>query len=211
MPGFRVIISKIFHQTVKTGLVTTAVLISFLFICSWPQRFLYLRQYLPQDMTMKWFISFSSLNTVTNIQLVEYYNNLAEFYIKSGKLNQAITEYNNAIEIKTASEIPYYNRGCLYFRLGDLDLAIKDLIKAVKLNSRFVPAYDNLGFIYAKQGRYNEAVSFFTKALEVDPKYAAAYYNRGMLYYHLKKFDKARGDLQKAELLGIGVSSGFIR
>ncbi len=190
MHGFKGIISKSFSRIAQEALLlTTAVLISCFFIYSWPQGFVFLRQYLPKEMSLKWFVSFSSLDNVTNIQLAEYYNSLAGVYIKEGKFDQAIAAYNKAIEIKITAADPYYNRGCLYVKLGDFDLAIKDFIKVIQMNPKFVQAYDNLGFVYAKQGQLKQAVSFFTKALEIDPHYAPAYYNRDVVYHRLKEHD----------------------
>jgi len=183
MHGFRGFISK---MAPEIFLMVTAAVVSLLFICSWPQRFLFLRQYLPQEISTKWFMSFASLNTATNIQLAKYYNDLAEIEVKQGKLNEALAEFNKAIDVKTTSEVPFYNRGCLYIKLGNFDLAIKDLLKVIKMSPKFAPAYNDLGFIYAHQNQLNQAIALFTKALKIDPKYTAAYYNREMIYNHLK-------------------------
>jgi len=177
MHGIRGIISKIFSKLVlQFFLMGVAVLICFLFIGSWPQWFLSLRQYLPRDISMKWFMSFSSLNTISNLQLAEQYNNLAGIHISQGEFAQAMTEYNKAVEIENASAIPYCNRALLYIKLGKVDLALKDFIKVIAM----------------------------------DPGNASAYYYRGMLYYHLKKYDQARGDVYKAQKLGIKVDPGLI-
>ena len=212
MHGVRGFISNFSSRMVQeTFLVSIAVLAIFLFICTWPRRFLFLRQYLPQEISMKWFMSFSSPNLVTNIKLAENYNNLAEIYIKKGDVAQAFAEYNKAIEVETFSAVLFYNRGCLYIGQGKFNLAIKDFIKAIKIDPKYVQAYDNLGFIYAKQGQSIQAVSIFTKAIEIDPSYSSAYYNREMVYYNLKEYDKAWGDVHKAEEWGIKDNPGFMR
>ena len=188
MHGFKGSISKFLSDRVqKILLVLAAVLIASLFICSWPQRFLFLRQYLPAEISLKWFMSFSSLNVVTNIELAKYHNSLAGIFIQQGKYAQAITEYDKAVEMENASITPYYNRGCLYLKLGRFDLVAQDFNEVIKMDPEFVAAYDNLGFIDANQGRFDRAMFAFTKALEIDPNYASAKHNREILYGRLKR------------------------
>jgi len=137
MHGIRDIISKIFSKSVQQILLLgAAVLISQIFISSWPQRFLSLRQYFPHDLSIKWFTSFASLDTTTNLQLAEYYNNLAGIFINQGELTQALNAYNKSIELENGSAVPYCNRGILYIKLGKLDLAGKDFAKVIDMDPK---------------------------------------------------------------------------
>jgi len=123
-------------------LIAIAALIGLLFVSSWPQRLLYLRQNLPLQISMKWFLSFPSKSTLTEIQSAEFYN--------------------------------------------------------------------NLGYNYALQGQFVQAIALFTKAIEIVPNYAPAYYNREILYDHLKEYDKAWGDVHKAQKWGIKDDPGLM-
>lgn len=204
MHGFRGIITKFFSKRAQEIFLTVMTVgVSFLFISTWPHRFVILRQYFPREISVKWLISFASLNSLSNIQVVEHYNNLAETDIKEGNFNQALDEYNKATSINIAFADPYYNRGCLYIKLGNWDLAIKDFIKTIEINPKFVAAYDDLGFVYAKKGQLERSIALFSKAMSIDPRYAPAYYNQEMVYFLLKQYDKAWQDVHQAQGLGI--------
>jgi tetratricopeptide (TPR) repeat protein len=49
-------------------------------------------------------------------------------------LEQAISDFNKALEIDPKSAVAYYNRGLFYFRAGQIDRAQADLKKAAKLD-----------------------------------------------------------------------------
>jgi len=63
---------------------------------------------------------------------------------------------------------------------------------------------------YNNQGQFTVAISDYDKAIEMDPRYAAAYINRAVVYYELGQYDKAWGDVHKAEELGAIVNPGFV-
>ena len=204
MPGSKGSISDLFSKQVQeASLILLAFLICISSFCSWPQRFLLLRQYLPQDISLKWFSSFASLGTVTKVQLAKQYSDLAEKDLKEGKLNEALNAYNKAIKLITTSDVLYCKRGDLYTKLNEYDLAIQDFLNAVRINPKCVTAYDDLGFIYAKDVNYGQALVVLSKAIEVDPYYAPAYYNLEIVYLRLKEYDLAWAQVHKAESLGI--------
>jgi len=62
--------------------------------------------------------------------------------------DEAIDEYNKAIEINHEYACAYNARGHAYYRKGQYDKAISDYTKAIELNSRYAYAYKNRGFVY---------------------------------------------------------------
>ena len=75
-----------------------------------------------------------------------------------GKKEEALIDYNKAIEIDKKDAYTYYNRGKYNFvkQLGNL---LRDL------------------------GRKEDALFDYNKTIEMNPKYANAYNNRGRCYF----------------------------
>jgi len=89
-----------------------------------------------------------------------------------GKYEEAIAEYNKAIEIDPSYAQAYNNRGDAYDNKGQYDLAIADYNKAIELDPNRGLFYYNRGFAYSKKGRRDLAISDLNKAIELssDPE-----------------------------------------
>ena len=69
------------------------------------------------------------------------YCNRGNAYGNSGKLIEAISDYNKAIELNPKFAMAYYNRGIVYNDSGKIDQAISDYNKAIELNPKDAEAY----------------------------------------------------------------------
>jgi tetratricopeptide (TPR) repeat protein len=107
----------------------------------------------------------------------------------NGNYDEAISDYNRAIELNPEFSEAYYTRGSAYDRKGQYNHAIDDYTKAIELNPYFVEAYSNRGVANGIIGRYDRSISDLKKAIEIRPNFADSYYNRGSAY------DSERGDL----------------
>jgi len=125
-------------------------------------------------------------------------NNLGNAYAGKGNHNQAILEYDKAIEINPNYANAYNNRGSAYNKEGNRDQAISDYNKAIELNPNYADAYYNRGNIYATKGNRDQAISDYSKAIELNPNYAEAYHNRGLAYGEEGNHDQAISDFSKA-------------
>lgn len=84
-----------------------------------------------------------------------------------GQTDEAIVEYNKALEISPKLAMAYYARGKAYCIKRQYDHGISDLNKAIELNPRFHSAYLQRGFSYAEgKGQFDKAISDYTKAIE---------------------------------------------
>jgi len=111
----------------------------------------------------------------------QYYYEQGDEHFKAGNLDQAITDYNRALEINPRDAEAYNNRGIAYDDKSQHDQAITDFNRALKINPRLAGAYNNRGFAYDLKGQYDQAITDYTMALKIDPRYAEAYSNRGGL------------------------------
>jgi len=122
---------------------------------------------------------------------------------EKGQWDEAIADYNKAIEINPKYPEAYSNRGVAYDNKGQYDKAISDYTKAIEINPRLVEAYSNRGLAYDNKGQHDEAISDYTKAIEINPRYAEAYNNRGFTYIvNLGDKKRACSDWKRACELG---------
>jgi len=146
------------------------------------------------------------LKKETAIHIFQGLNYLYTDYTNGEKdgIDQAISEYNKALEINPKYVLAYLERGWAY-RLKDYyEEAMSDYNKAIEINPKYALAYRTRGNFYSLSlDYYDEAISDFTKAIEINPKYALAYSGRGYIYFE-KLENKVKGcaDLKKACELG---------
>lgn len=80
------------------------------------------------------------------------YLNRGVAYGKKGQYDQAIVDFNKAIELNPRDAAAYYNRGISYEKRGQHDRAILDFTKAIEINPRYAKAYINRGLpIFSKK------------------------------------------------------------
>ena len=120
-----------------------------------------------------------------------FYNNRGEVYLREGKFDEAIDDFNTAIEIQLKLVAAYNNRGLAYGRKGENDLAINDFNTAIKLQPEFAEAYNNRGNVYDDKDDFEKAIADFNTAIALKPDFVEAYVNRGVAYGKRDRFDEA--------------------
>ena len=125
------------------------------------------------------------------------YSNRGNAYYDLEGYNEAIADYNRAIELDPKCATAYSNRGTAYSGLNKYDEAMEDYNRAIELDPNDATAYSNRGTAYYDLERYNEAIADYNRAIELDPKYATVYSNRGTAYSGLNKYDEAIADYNK--------------
>ena len=115
---------------------------------------------------------------------------------------EALAEFNKAIEIDPQSAEVHYWRGRTLVNLGRLDQGEDDFKTAVKLKPDYSDAYDILGWLAAKQGRAEEGIAYLTKSIALKPDNAWAFYNRSSLLFAKGDLAGAMKDAEKACSLG---------
>ena len=126
------------------------------------------------------------------------FNNRGHTYEKRGNLDQAISDYNRALEIDPNYSDAYLNRGNAYQKRGNLAQAIPDYNKIIEMNPNYFKAYNSRGVAYQKKGNLDAAISDYSKALELNSDFPDAYNNRANAYRNKGNFDGAILDCNKA-------------
>ncbi|MBW4467982.1 MAG: tetratricopeptide repeat protein [Pegethrix bostrychoides GSE-TBD4-15B] len=116
---------------------------------------------------------------------------------------EAIADYDSAIDLDLKDAKIYNNRGWAYYNLKEYSKAIEDYEKAIKLSPVFATAYNNRGLAYYKLGKYEESIADYNTAISMEPDFiAATYADRGNAYFALDENQKAIEDYTKAISLG---------
>jgi tetratricopeptide (TPR) repeat protein len=130
--------------------------------------------------------------------------------IQSEDYQQAIKDFDKAIELNPNLAEAYNNRGLVYGKLGNLQQAIKDFDKAIELNPNYAEAYYSRGIAFGKLGNLQQEIKDYDKAIELNPDLAQAYYNRGNAHMNLDNLQQATKDLKTAALLGLKEAQYFL-
>jgi len=109
-------------------------------------------------------------------------------YRNRGDLSSAISDYNEAIALRSTNPIAYGNRGLLLYSIGDWEGAIADFDSALELDPLNVNSYNNRGIIRYSYGDIEGAISDFNEAIKLNPGFLLSYRGRGIARY-------AQGDL----------------
>ncbi|MFC1624161.1 tetratricopeptide repeat protein [Candidatus Omnitrophota bacterium] len=135
------------------------------------------------------------------------YNNRGNASLNKSEFDQAILDFNKAIEINPRYAEAYDNLGDAYQKKGDLKKALYYFNKAIEIDPSLAKAYCNRGVAYKNKGDLTQAISDFNKAIEIDSHYAEACYNRGLAYQNKGEVNQAILDYNKA----IEVNPGYTK
>jgi tetratricopeptide (TPR) repeat protein len=121
---------------------------------------------------------------------------------RSGNMDGAFADFEEAIRINANMAEAYMNRGSIYAARQEFDKAIEDSTKALDLGmSRAedqATALTNRAAAYLGQEKYDQAIADATKAIEAKADYAKAYFVRGVANANSQDREKALEDLRRA-------------
>jgi len=98
---------------------------------------------------------------------------------RAGRLDEAVTAYNQLLTLKPDFAEGHGNLGNVLAALGKHDAAVLAYRKALKIRRDFVEALLGLGNALKAQGHLEEAVAAYRSALSIKPEFPAALYNLG--------------------------------
>jgi tetratricopeptide (TPR) repeat protein len=114
------------------------------------------------------------------------HNNLGFLFLRRGQLDEAISQFQAALNIRSRNSETHYNLGAALIQsnLGNAlarkqlwDEAIDHLQEAVRLRPDYADAYFNLGSVLFQQGHIEQAIAQWRKALAIRPRDAEAHRN----------------------------------
>jgi protein O-mannosyl-transferase len=124
--------------------------------------------------------------------------NLGNALEKMGRTDEAITHFQEALQIKPDYSEAHNNLGYVLMQKGRVDEAITHLQSALQIRPDNAEACNNLGMAFGRKGRVDEAIAQYQQALQADPDYAPAHVNLGIAFARLGRVDEAISHLQTA-------------
>ena len=133
---------------------------------------------------------------------VEHYaesdNNLGAALEKTGRVQEAIVQYERALRLKPDFAEAHYNLGLVLWQTGNAKAAIGEFEEAVRIDPDLAEAQNNLAVALVQQGRLQEAAEHFEQALRVAPDDAETYYNLGGVFLRLGRLPAAVAQWEQA-------------
>lgn len=121
-----------------------------------------------------------------------------EILINAKRYQEAMTFFNNAIELQSHPDI-LYSRAMLAEKMGRMDLLESDLTKIIEEDANNATALNALGYTLAdRTERYEEAYGYVKRAYELSPGDFYILDSMGWVLYRLGRLDEAVEYLQKA-------------
>lgn len=119
------------------------------------------------------------------------WSNRGNIRLSQNKIEEAISDYEKAIEIVPNAPDPYLNRGIAYERLNKWSEAIADYNQVIELDPEDPLAYNNRGNAEAGLGEWEIATGDYKKASELAPEYAFARANYSLALYQIGQTQEA--------------------
>jgi tetratricopeptide (TPR) repeat protein len=119
------------------------------------------------------------------------HGSLGRAYQDQGRVDEAIREYEKAIEIYADDYKAHYNLGVVYDQQGAFEKAVHHYKKTIEIYPQYFNAHFNLGNIYHRQGLLDAAIGHYKKVIELHPEDFEAHNNLGVAYAGQGKLDKA--------------------
>lgn len=139
-----------------------------------------------------------SLTNKTDPKLSWLYNNRGVAKSSMGCKEEAIQDYDQAVQLDPKSAMACFNRGNAKSALGQMEGGILDYDQALKLDPKDASSYANRGNAKFALGRNKEAIQDYDLAIELDPNNALAYDNRGNAKFRLGLEEEALANYDQA-------------
>jgi tetratricopeptide (TPR) repeat protein len=132
-----------------------------------------------------------------------------QYAFVSGKYEEAIDRFSEALESNKDEPILYLSRGVAYVRMKELEKAIRDFTRTIELDDNNVRAYYYRGIAHMARDKYAPALSDLNKVLSMKPGHGAAHLARGTIYALLGEDEKSVLDMKTAIIQSEAQIQGF--
>ncbi len=123
---------------------------------------------------------------------------VANSYILLKKYEEAISSYDQALQIKPDFHEAWNNRGSALNDLRRSEEAISSYDQALQIKPDFHQVWNNRGNALRNLGRYEEAISSYDQALQIKPDFHEAWNNRGSALNDLRRSEEAISSYDQA-------------
>lgn len=117
---------------------------------------------------------------------------------KQAKWQDAIEQYELAVQADSHHSIAHSQMGWAYAELKDWNQAKMHLLQAIDIDSKNASAWANLAWVYAEQKNWHESQQAAKKAIDLDPKNGYAHATLAWAYQETKQTDLAISEYQQS-------------
>ncbi|MBY0552554.1 MAG: tetratricopeptide repeat protein [Candidatus Obscuribacterales bacterium] len=133
----------------------------------------------------------------SRLDAVKRYNKAVQLHL-SGKLDEAIAAYKEALEVNNALAEAHSNMGLIYNQQHNYAQALSEFRKALAVNPKDAITYNGIGAALRAEKDLPGAIKNWQTAVSLDPKLATGHYNLGTAYEIQKEYDKALSSYKAA-------------
>jgi len=126
------------------------------------------------------------------------HDGLGQFQLDHGRLDEAIDQFQIALNIAPKYPMARTNLGIALAKKGRIDEAIADFQAVLEDYPNDAKTHLNLGTALAKKGDAQSAIAAYEKALSIQSRYPSAHYNLGMALDDSGRIDEAIAHYQEA-------------
>jgi serine/threonine-protein kinase len=116
----------------------------------------------------------------------------------TGKYEDAVKQFQSAVELEPSNEDAYMGLAGAYDRLGKIQDAENGYKKIVALRPNYWRGYNLLGAFYLRQAQYDDASKMFHKVVELTPQSFRGYANLGATLLYEAKYADAIKPLEQS-------------
>ena len=134
-------------------------------------------------------ISLRTLAVTKNNDLA--HNNLGSVWWKSGRIDDAIREYQAALKITPESPLARNNLGSAFLKQGKVAEAIQEFRRVLSHHPQSFTGHFNLAGALLRTGRATEAIAEYEKVLAIKPDFAQAHLALGHALMRAERLPEA--------------------
>ena len=113
--------------------------------------------------------SYLASGSTNKDQMITAHSVRAMAFSAIGKIDDAISELDEAVKIDTTKPNSYFMRAAAYEAKKDLDKAIADLDEAIRIDAQHGDYFLLRGIVYRDKGDLDRALVEFNEKIKLDP------------------------------------------
>lgn len=126
------------------------------------------------------------------------HNRRGEILADSQRLDEALRDFQSAIELDPKCSLAIHNRGVTFAQRNQFAAALRDFNRVIELNPGLAIAYRNRAELLSALDRTQDALADYDRAIRSLPNDAGLYLARAAAKQRLGKFAGAAADIERA-------------
>ena len=126
---------------------------------------------------------------------------------QQGMFEEAIAEYQAAIEADPENVSALTNLGVAFYNVGRLQDAVDQYTRALEIAPNDADIHSNLAAAYVQLGQLDAALEEYQAAVRLDPNLAQAHFGLGVIYVELGQNEEAIAAFEQFQALDAGQDS----